>query len=241
MVPLAVPRRTLLFPVFLGASLLLHAAGLFLAAKGRLAEPRLRPPSELVVVEVQRKPPPEPPSVTELRPRAAPKYVAEAHKHSKEEPPPPNDTPPPAPGPPPPVVVGLTLESTTTASAVSVPVGNTLAGKPAAQGPAPAAVRPGYAPSYLVDTLPVPLTPLDGAEHYPLAARNLGIEGDVALLVTVEADGTVSSAQVLSGPGHGLEEAARSALLQARFKPATRGGVPVATDIRWKFTFTLTQ
>jgi periplasmic protein TonB len=241
-VPLPAQQRQFpLLGVFLLASLLVHALALGLASRWRPAVPRPRPASELVVVEVERPPPPEPEAVVEPRPRPRPKYVAEAKKPSAEEPPPPNDTPPPDNGPPPPVVVGLTLESTTTASAVSVPVGNTLAGKPAAQGPAPAAVRPGYAPSYLVDTLPVPLTPLDGAEHYPLAARNLGIEGDVALLVTVEADGTVSSAQVLSGPGHGLEEAARSALLQARFKPATRGGVPVATDLRWKLTFTLTQ
>jgi protein TonB len=238
-VPLAVPRRTLLFPVFLGASLLLHAAGLFLAAKGRLAEPRLRPPSELVVVEVQRKPPPEPPSVTELRPRAAPKYVAEAHKHSKEEPPPPNDTPPPAPGPPPPVVVGLTLESTTTASSVAVPVGNTLVGKPAQQATAPGAVRPGFAPSYQVDTLPILLSNIEGVEHFPPSAKKLGIEGEVFLTVTVESDGSVSSVQVVSGPGYGLDEAAKEALLGARFRPATKGGLPVATDIHWKYTFAL--
>jgi protein TonB len=241
-VPLAAPERQFpLLGVFLLASLLLHGLGLALASRWRPAEARPRPPSELVVVEVERPPPPPPPAVVETRQRPPPKYVGEARQPSKEEPPPPNDAPPPNPGPPPPVVVGLTLESTTTASAIAVPVGNTLVGKPATEATAANAVRPGYAPSYLVDTLPVPLTRLDGEEHYPLSAKKLGIEGDVALLVTVEADGTVSAVKVLSGPGYGLEDAARSALLSARFKPATRGGVPVATDIHWKFSFALSQ
>jgi periplasmic protein TonB len=242
-VPLAVPvRRLSLFPLFLLASLLLHAAGLFLAARARHVEPRPPPPSELVVVELERPPPPEPPSVTEPSLRPPPKHVGEARPHAKEEPPPPNDTPPPDPGPPPPVVVGLTLESTTTANAVAVaPVGNTLVGEPGPKATAPGAVRPGYAPSYQVDTLPVPLNTeeIEGEENYPASVKKLGIEGVVQLAVTVEADGSVSAVQVLSGPGHGLNEAARSALQKARFKPATRGGKPVATDIPWKYTFVL--
>jgi periplasmic protein TonB len=237
-VPLAAPERQFpLLGVFLLASLLAHALGLGLASRWRPAEAQKRPPSQLLVVEVERPPLPAPEAVVQARPRPAPKYVGKARKPSKEEPPPPNDAPPPDEGPPPPLVVGLTLESTTTASAVAVPLGNTLAGKPVTE----ATVRKGYAPSFLVDTLPVPLTRLDGEEHYPLSAKKLGIEGDVALLVTVEADGSVSAVKVLSGPGYGLEEAARSALLSARFKPATRGGVPVATDIHWKFSFALSQ
>ncbi len=240
MVPLAVPvRRPSLLLLFLGASLLLHAAGLVLAARARPAEQQPPPPSQLVVVEVERPPPPPPPSVTELRPRAAPKYVGVARTHAKEEPPPPNDTPPPDPGPPPPVVVGLTLESTTTASAVAVPVGNTLVGAPGPKATAPAAVRPGYAPSYQVDTLPVLLEAMDGEEVYPRSAKKLGVEGKVVLAVTVEADGRVSAARVVSGPGSGLNEAARDAVLQARFKPATKGGQPVATDITWTYSFVL--
>jgi periplasmic protein TonB len=246
-VPLAVPvRRLSLFPLFLLASLLLHAAGLVLAARAHRVEPRPPPPSELVVVELERPLPPEPPSVTEQSPRPAPRHVGEAHKHAKQEPPPPNDAPPPEPGPPPPVVVGLTLESTTTANAVTVaPVGNTLVGKPAPKATAPGAVRPGYAPSYQVDTLPVPLNTEEiqtyGEENYPASAKKLGIEGVVQLAVTVEADGSVSAVQVLTGPGHGFNEAARSALLRARFKPATKGGTPVATDIPWKYTFVLNR
>ena len=240
-VPLAAPlRRLSFFPVFFGASLLLHAPLLYLAAQRRLPDfPRPPPPSELVVVEVERPPPEPPPSRTELKPRAAPKYVGAARKPARWSRPPPNEAPPPEPGPPPPVVVGLTLNSTTTASAVAVPVGNTLAGKPAATATAPSAVRPGYAPSSLVDTLPILLEEINGEEVYPREAKKQGIEGQVVLLITVEADGTVSMAKVVSGPGHGLNEAARDAILRARFKPATKGGKPVATDLRYLYDFAL--
>lgn len=240
-VPLAAPlRRPSFFPVFLGASLLLHAFCLFLAARQRAPDfPQPLRPSELVVVEVERPPPSPPPSRTELRPRAAPKHVGEARKPAQVEPPPPNEAPPPEPGPPPPVVVGLTLNSTTTASAVAVPVGNTLVGKPAPTATAPSAVRPGYAPAYLVDTLPILLEEINGEEVYPREAKKLGIEGQVVLLITVEADGTVSTAKVVSGPGHGLNEAARDAVLRARFKPATKGGKPVATELRYLYDFAL--
>jgi protein TonB len=240
-VPLAAPlRRPSFFPAFLGASLLLHALGLLLASRARLAQlPRPERPSELVVVEVERPPPAPPPSQVELRPRAAPKYTGEARKPAKLEPPPPNEAPPPTPGPPPPVVVGLTLQSTTTASPVAVPVGNTLVGKPTATATAPSAVRPGYAPSYLVDTLPVLLEEINGEEVYPREAKKQGIEGQVVLLITVEADGRVSGARVVSGPGHGLNEAARDAVLRARFKPATKGGQPVATELRYLYDFAI--
>ena len=191
------------------------------------------------MVEVQRPAPPEPPSVTEPRPRAAPRYVAEKRKPAREESPPPNDTPPPDPGAPPPVVVGLTLESTTTATGVAVPVGNTLAGKPSAQATAPGAVRPGYSPHYLVDTRPELLDAPNGQDIYPREAKKLGIEGQVVLAITVEADGRVSTARVVSGPGYGLNEAAQAAVLRAHFRPATRGGKPVATDVSYLYTFAI--
>jgi protein TonB len=239
-VPWAAPlRRPRWFLLFLGASLALHGVALVLAARTRPPELASRPASELVVVEVERPAPPPLPTRTELRPRVAPKYVGVAKKPERLAPPPPNDTPPPDPGPPPPVVVGITLESTTTASQVAVPVGNTLVGKPAPAATAPSAVRPGYAPAYLVDTLPVLLEEINGEDVYPKAAKKLGIEGQVVLLITVEADGRVSAARVVSGPGHGLNEAARDAVLRARFKPATKGGVPVATDLRYLYDFAI--
>ncbi len=241
-VPFAAPLRRHSLLLFLGASLLLHGLGLLLAARAHLpGAPSRTPPSELVVVEVEppRAHPPEPPPHTE--PRLRPKLSTVApRKPTRAEAPPPNDTTPPE-GPPPPVVVGLTLQSTTTASAVAVPVGNTLVGTPAPQAAAPGAVRPGYAPLYLVDTRPELLEEIGGEEIYPKQAKKLGIEGQVVLAITVEVDGHVSAARVVSGPGYGLDEAARGAVLRARFKPATKGGKPVATDLRYTYTFALNQ
>ncbi len=243
MVLAAAPLRRHRLFAFLGASLLLHAFFLFLA--GRVHPPSSAPrqrPSEWVVVEAEppREHPPEPPPRTEphLRPKAT---VVAPRTRARADAPPPNDTPPPAPGPPPPVVVGLTLESTTTAGTVAVPVGNTLSGKPAERAVEPGLVRPGYAPLYLVDTRPELLEEINGSEIYPAQARRLGIEGQVVLAITVEQDGHVSAAKVVSGPGYGLNEAAQSAILRARFKPATKGGKPVATDVRYTYTFALTQ
>jgi len=242
-VPLAAPLRRPSLALFLGASLLLHALALWLAAQTQPPAPPTRPrPSEVVVVEVEApRPHPEeahPRSEPLLRPKLA---VVAPRTPAQAQPPPPNDTPPPEPGPPPPVVVGLTLQSTTTAGAVSVPVGNTLVGKPAEKAEAPGNVRPGYAPLYLVDTMPEILEQINGEEIYPAQARKLSIEGDVVLAITVEADGHVSAARVVSGPGHGLDEAAQAAILRARWKPATKGGKPVATDLRYKYTFALNQ
>src|SRR5208282_3249155 len=114
----------------------------------------------------------------------------------------------------PPVVVGLTLESTASAATVAVPVGNTLMGRPNAPATAPSSVRPGYAPLYLVDTQPELLEEINGEDVYPAPARKLGIEGQVVLEITVDADGRVSAARVVSGPGHGLNEAAQGAVLR---------------------------
>jgi protein TonB len=238
---LAPVRRLPLLPIFLGASLLLHSLGIVAAARRPAFTPAGPRPSQLVVVEVAPPPPhpPEPPPRSGPRPPPPPRVALAPRTPPRARPPPPNDTPPPDPGPPPPVVVGLTLRSTTSASAVAVPVGNTLFGKPAETATAPGDVRPGYAPLYLVDTQPVLLEEINGEEIYPVEVKKLGIEGTVVLAITVDAEGRVSAARVVSGPGHGLNEAALGAVRRARFKPATKNGKPVATDLTYHYTFVL--
>jgi protein TonB len=57
-------------------------------------------------------------------------------------------------------------------------------------------------------------------------AASYGLEGDVALEITVDAKGNVTATRVLSG--HNLFRAAAQKAVRAwRFVPATRGGVPV--------------
>jgi protein TonB len=56
---------------------------------------------------------------------------------------------------------------------------------------------------------------------YPKEARELGIEGDVRLSVSLDERGHVVAVKVLSGLGHGLDaEALRAIEHRCRFKPA---------------------
>ena len=57
--------------------------------------------------------------------------------------------------------------------------------------------------------------------------------------ITVDPEGRVVSARVLKGPGHGLDEAARDAILRFRFRPAIKGGEAVSTDMKYSYTFLL--
>jgi len=73
---------------------------------------------------------------------------------------------------------------------------------------------------------------------YPAEAEAAGVEGDVRLRVSLTAEGRVSGVRVLSGLGHGLDQAASEALrTRCRFSPAIdKAGKPVAFVIR-SYTF----
>ena len=75
---------------------------------------------------------------------------------------------------------------------------------------------------------------------YTQEARALKLEGQVSLQVVFLSDGSVQVLRVLHGLGHGLDEAARVAAEQVRFRPATRGGVAVNTNATIYITFELT-
>jgi len=62
---------------------------------------------------------------------------------------------------------------------------------------------------------------------YTEAARQLGIEGEVALQIQFGADARLKVLSVVSGLGHGLDENAAIAATQIQFRPATRGVQPV--------------
>jgi len=62
---------------------------------------------------------------------------------------------------------------------------------------------------------------------YTAEARNLKIEGEVKLEMSFGANGTLTVNRVVSGLGHGLDEAAVAAAQKIRFKPALRNGQPV--------------
>ncbi|HXI56942.1 MAG TPA: TonB family protein, partial [Polyangia bacterium] len=76
--------------------------------------------------------------------------------------------------------------------------------------------------------------------QYPAEARDKGIEGEVALLIDVGADGKVQSvgiAEPANPPGVGFEEAAVAAAQQFEFEPAEVDGKPIAVQINYRFKF----
>jgi TonB family protein len=74
---------------------------------------------------------------------------------------------------------------------------------------------------------------------YTQEGRNLRIEGDVVLDVVFLASGQLQVNRVVSGLGHGLDEAAVSAAKQIKFRPAKREGQPVDFPARVRIEFRL--
>ena len=72
---------------------------------------------------------------------------------------------------------------------------------------------------------------------YTAEARQLKIEGDVVLRVTITSTGQMVVLNVLRGLGHGLDEAAIRSAPTYKFRPATENGRPVeyTTNIIIKF------
>jgi TonB family protein len=71
------------------------------------------------------------------------------------------------------------------------------------------------------------LAPLKQTQpDYPAAARPEGVEGEVHLLVTLDAQGNVTGAEPLAGPAV-LRAAAVAAVKQWKFRPVIRDGQPV--------------
>ncbi len=74
---------------------------------------------------------------------------------------------------------------------------------------------------------------------YTEEGRSLKLEGDVALDVVFQANGTVSVTKVVSGLGHGLDESAVRAAQQIKFKPAKRDNENVDFPARIRIQFRL--
>ena len=86
----------------------------------------------------------------------------------------------------------------------------------------------------------IPVSILDKPRpQYSAEGRKLRIEGDVTLDVVFLASGEVVVNRVVSGLGHGLDEAAARAAQQIKFKPAKRDGQPVDFPARVRIEFRL--
>lgn len=110
-------------------------------------------------------------------------------------------------------------------------------------GESSSAAPPGATPARPRPVEPV-FTPVEilskPKPNYTQEARNLKLEGQVSIDVMFLSNGSIRILRVVHGLGHGLDEAAQQAALQVRFRPATRGGVPVDTNATIHITFQLT-
>ena len=97
-------------------------------------------------------------------------------------------------------------------------------GSASAQPPPPSDVTP-----------PVVLSHVDAV--YPASAVPTSRHLDVVLAVTVDADGNVSRVDVLESGGPAIDEAAKTAVRQWTFRPATKGGKAIAARIKVPFHF----
>ncbi|MGB9463905.1 MAG: energy transducer TonB [Candidatus Acidiferrum sp.] len=73
--------------------------------------------------------------------------------------------------------------------------------------------------------------------EYTAEGRSLKLEGDVVIDVVFLSNGTIQVNHVVSGLGHGLDEAAVRAAQSIKFKPAKREGQPVDFPARVRIEF----
>ena len=80
----------------------------------------------------------------------------------------------------------------------------------------------------------------DASASYPQMSRKLGEEGSVTLTFVIGTDGRVHRARVVHSSGHPrLDRAALDAVAAWTYKPARRGGEPIAVNHTVKLDFTL--
>jgi TonB family protein len=75
---------------------------------------------------------------------------------------------------------------------------------------------------------------------YPKGANEKGLEADVDLVLTIDKEGRVESAEVLAPKGHGFDEAAIAAAKRFVFRPAEKDGRPVKSKIVYRYSFHFT-
>jgi len=216
-------------------------------------EPEPPPPPDPALKEPEPPPPPEPKPAFVPEP---PKPAAPLAKPPADEPPPPPDAPPP------PVFFGIVPGATEGAGSVEVPMGDSLTVDPAVTTDDASKLgkaRPaegesgGKGTAAPATAAPDPDKPVSPAEvtrwpklkrevraPYPAEAKELGVEGIVVLKIHVGADGSVKDVKVVTGLGHGLDEAAVKAVKEFLFDPAMKGDKPVSTIIpRYEYEFIL--
>jgi len=242
-------RTMLILGVGLFFSISLHAGGLLWADAQKIKAKAILKPIVVEFIPVEPPKPPEPPEpekpkpVEPPKPKVPPVKLAVVKPPPVEPPPPLEEAEPPKEPPkdPPPLIVGMKMSSTTTAGTFAAPVGNTAYGQMPKAAPSPTEAKPYYAPKYVPPGAADSDPQVDSEFKipYPDEARRAGIEGTVRLRIVVDNEGRVVNAQILNGPGYGLNDAAMNAIKKFKFKPAMKGGEAVSTSFVYNYTFLL--
>ena len=93
-----------------------------------------------------------------------------------------------------------------------------------------------------VEQMPEPIGGMKAIQekvHYPEIAKKAGIEGKVFIKAFIDENGNVVNAEVIKGVGTGLDEAAQSAIMNTKFKPAIQNGKKVKVQIVIPIAFQL--
>lgn len=227
--------------ILYASSLLVHLIG-----AGALASmDGTRPPPVVTRITMRATPPPpaaeEPEPEPEPEPEAPPPPAPEPQRAQAATPPP---VAAPAPASAAPVDFGGLGNLGTGGSGIAIPTGpvgeqvprvtRTAERQVAAPAPQAAATDPGCPDP---DTRPRPLSMPRPA--YTEAARAAAVEGRVRIELTVDENGNITSKRVVTPLGHGLDEAALSAVEGARFEPATHCGTAISSTFVFSVRFTL--
>jgi TonB family protein len=128
--------------------------------------------------------------------------------------------------------------------------GNGIANPPQAGGRQGVVQKSGFADQTVVSDAPKKKVASDSLTsqvdilskprpEYTAEGRALKLEGDVVIDVVFLANGSMQVSNVVSGLGHGLDEAAVQAAQQIKFKPAKRDGEAVDFPARVRIEFRL--
>lgn len=228
------------FCLMLGVSLLAHG-GLFLNRSPlvRLSEPQTAPLSlrlavtpaptaPINTVEPSSQAPPAAPQETTL-PRPAVRQESPFQKRSAHHANPEKRRTPSKKTPPSKASRGQ--ESSAKASLPTSPqnAAQPPLGKPETTGPRRTSFDAVDGPKFLQPPAP----------RYPRLARRKGVEGQVLMELTIDAEGRLMSASIKKRGGNGFDEAALEVVRKAIFRPATHNGRPSACIVLLPIHFTL--
>ena len=122
-------------------------------------------------------------------------------------------------------------------------VRRTLAPPPRQIRPAPPPAPPAPKPVVVPPTPAAPIVSTHTIPPYPPFARRLAQEGTVLLRLSIGTDGHVTGATVIRSSGHSRLDEAAQLWVKAhwRYRPATRNGQPIPSQVEARVVFNLSQ